>query len=174
MKVNGDCGMCETTIEKVGNKKNQYKTDWDADTKLAIITYDSKKTGLDAILKNIALSGYDNVSYLAPDEAYAKLPGCCQYKRDKKAVVKTITEPTTDAMGSLPNHTGHTAISANQPATKSCALSFSSTSPASFLTTLFTPNLFCSFSSVLFSKLTDIFPPFTGSINIVLELVCES
>ena len=114
VKVNGDCGMCETTIEKVGNKKNQYKTDWDADTKLAIITYDSKKTGLDAILKNIALSGYDNVSYLAPDEAYAKLPGCCQYKRDKKAVVKTITEPTTDAMGSLPNHTGHTAMDMQQ------------------------------------------------------------
>jgi len=114
VKVNGDCGMCETTIEKVGNKKNQNKTDWDADTKLAIITYDSKKTGLDAILKNIALSGYDNVSYLAPDEAYAKLPGCCQYKRDKKAVVKTITEPTTDAMGSLPNHTGHTAMDMQQ------------------------------------------------------------
>ena len=25
VKINGDCGMCETTIEKVGNKKNQYK-----------------------------------------------------------------------------------------------------------------------------------------------------
>lgn len=108
VKINGDCGMCETTIEKVGNKKNQYKTDWDADTKLAIITYDSKKTGLDAILKNIALSGYDNVSYLAPDEAYAKLPGCCQYKREKKAAVKTSTEPTTDATASMQNHTGHT------------------------------------------------------------------
>ena len=70
VKINGDCGMCETTIEKAGSKKKkQYKTDWDADTKLAIITYDSKKAGLDAILKNIALSGYDNVSYLAPDEA---------------------------------------------------------------------------------------------------------
>lgn len=108
VKINGDCGMCETTIEKVGNKKNQYKTDWDADTKLAIITYDSKKTGLDAILKNIALSGYDNVSYLAPDEAYAKLPGCCQYKREKKAAVKTSTEPTTDATASMQNHTDHT------------------------------------------------------------------
>jgi copper chaperone CopZ len=114
VKVNGDCGMCETTIEKVGNKKNQYKTDWDADTKLAIITYDSKKTGLDAILKNIALSGYDNISYLAPDEAYAKLPGCCQYKREKKAVAKTVTEPTIDATGSMPNHTGHTAMDMQQ------------------------------------------------------------
>ena len=108
VKVNGDCGMCETTIEKVGSKKKHYKTDWDADTKLAIITYDSKKTGLDAILKSIALSGYDNVKYLAPDEAYYKLPGCCQYKREKKAVVKTSTEPTTDATASKQDHTGHT------------------------------------------------------------------
>ena len=114
VKINGDCGMCETTIEKVGNKKNQYKTDWDADTKLAIITYDSKKAGLDAILKNIALSGYDNVSYLAPDEAYAKLPGCCQYKRERKAVVKTNTAPATDAMPSMQNHTGHTGMDMQQ------------------------------------------------------------
>ncbi len=108
VKVNGDCGMCETTIEKVGNKKKQYKTEWDADTKLAIITYDTKKTSLDAILKNIALSGYDNVKYLAPDEAYYKLPDCCQYKREKKAMVKTNTELTTDAMASKSTHTDHT------------------------------------------------------------------
>ncbi len=107
VKVNGDCGMCETIIEKVGNKKNQYETAWDADTKLAIITYDSKKTGLDVILKNIALSGYDNVKYLAPDEAYNKLPECCQYKREKKAIVKTMTEPTTDVTGSTPNNASH-------------------------------------------------------------------
>jgi Protein of unknown function (DUF3347) len=104
VKVNGDCSMCKITIEKVGSKKKQYKTDWDADTKLAIITYDNKKAGLDAILKNIALSGYDNVKYLAPDEAYYKLPNCCQYKREKKEIVKPITESTA----SMQNHNNHT------------------------------------------------------------------
>lgn len=108
VKVNGDCGMCETTIEKAGYKKKEYKTEWDADTKLAVITYDTKKSSLDAILKNIALSGYDNVKYLAPDEAYNKLPGCCQYKREKKAIVKTNAASTTPSTGSIPNHTGHT------------------------------------------------------------------
>ena len=118
VKVYGDCGMCETTIEKAGNKKKQYKTDWDADTKMAIITYDSKKTDLDAVLKSIALSGYDNVKYLAPDEAYNKLPGCCKYKREEKRTVKTVTEkPMTDAMGSMPNHAGHNDenMTANMP-----------------------------------------------------------
>jgi copper chaperone CopZ len=114
IKVYGNCGMCETTIEKAGSKTKLYKTDWNVDTKMASITYDSKKTSADAVLKTIALSGYDNVSYLAPDEAYAKLPGCCKYDREKKAVVKTITEPTTDAMGSMLNHTGHTAMDMQQ------------------------------------------------------------
>ncbi len=107
VKVYGDCGMCETTIEKAGNKKKLYKTDWDADTKIATITYDSKKTNLDAVLKNIALSGYDNVKYLAPDEAYNKLQDCCKYKREGKTAVKSTEKPMTDKMGSMPDHAGH-------------------------------------------------------------------
>jgi hypothetical protein len=108
VKIYGDCGMCETIIEKAGSKKKQYKTDWDADTKMATIIYDSKKTGLDAILKSIALSGYDNLKYLAPDEAYNKLPECCQYKREEKQSIKMAADkPMTDAMGSIVNHTGH-------------------------------------------------------------------
>jgi hypothetical protein len=108
VKIYGDCGMCETIIEKAGSKKKQYQTDWDADTKMATIIYDSKKTGLDAILKSIALSGYDNLKYLAPDEAYNKLPECCQYKREEKRSIKMAADkPMTDAMGSIVNHTGH-------------------------------------------------------------------
>jgi copper chaperone CopZ len=114
IKVYGNCGMCETTIEKAGSKTKLYKTDWNADTKMASITYDSKKTSADAVLKSIALSGYDNVNYLAPDDAYNKLHDCCKYDREKKAVVKTVTEPTTDAMSFMPSHTGHTAMDMQQ------------------------------------------------------------
>lgn len=83
VKVYGNCGMCETTIEKAANKKKISKADWNEETKIASITYDSKKTTLDAVLKNIALAGYDNQSFLAPDAAYNKLPGCCKYEREK-------------------------------------------------------------------------------------------
>lgn len=107
VKVYGNCGMCKTTIEKSGSKKKLYKTDWNEYTKMATITYDSKQTNTDAVLKSIALSGYDNVNYLAPDDVYNKLHGCCKYDREKKAVTKTETNPSADASVSMQNHNNH-------------------------------------------------------------------
>jgi len=90
VKIYGNCGMCETTIETAGNIKKVAKVDWDKDTKIAIITYDSTKTNQDVILKRIALAGYDSDKFLAPDDVYSKLHGCCQYERvTKTAIVKT-------------------------------------------------------------------------------------
>ena len=104
VKVYGNCGMCESTIEKAANKKKISKADWNEETKMATITYDSKKTNLNAVLKNIALAGYDNQSFLAPDEAYNKLPGCCKYEREKKQLV---TQPAKDTANAMQNHTNH-------------------------------------------------------------------
>ncbi len=90
VKIYGNCGMCETTIETAGNVKKVAKVDWDKDTKIAIITYDSMKTNQDEILKRIALAGYDSDKFLAPDDVYSKLHGCCQYERvTKTTIVKT-------------------------------------------------------------------------------------
>ncbi|HEX6169470.1 MAG TPA: DUF3347 domain-containing protein [Chitinophagaceae bacterium] len=98
VKVFGNCEMCETTIEKAGTKSKLYKTDWNVDTKMASITYDSKKTTADAVLKSIALSGYDNASFLAPDEAYNKLHGCCKYERESKTAVAINKKETGETM----------------------------------------------------------------------------
>lgn len=84
-KVSGNCGMCESTIEKAGNVKKEAQVDWDKDKQLATITYDPQKTSPDQILKRIALAGYDNEKYLAPAEAYNNLHGCCQYERSETA-----------------------------------------------------------------------------------------
>jgi hypothetical protein len=92
VKIYGNCEMCEKTIEKAGNLKNEAQVDWNKDTKMATLIYDAKKTSVNVILKRIALSGYDNDSFLAPDDMYAKLPDCCQYKRVKKTAVST-TQP---------------------------------------------------------------------------------
>ncbi len=108
VKVYGNCGMCKTTIEKAGSKKKLYKTDWNEDTKMASITYDTKKSGIDEVLKSIALSGYDNVNYLAPNDAYNNLHGCCKYDREKKAVVKTNAKLMADEAAPIPNHGNHT------------------------------------------------------------------
>mgnify|MGYP001172929953 FL=1 len=111
VKIYGNCGMCETTIEKAGNKKKIAKVDWNKDTKMATITYDAKKTNQDEILKRIALSGYDSDKFLAPDDIYSKLPGCCQYDRVKKVVAKTET-PKVEAK--VDDHSGHNHSTTNE------------------------------------------------------------
>ncbi|MCB9182794.1 MAG: DUF3347 domain-containing protein [Flavobacteriales bacterium] len=89
VRVDGDCPMCEKTIEKVAFVKGEAHADWDVDAKTAVITIDSTRTTVDAVLRRIAEAGYDNERYLAPDKAYAGLPGCCQYERSfKHAPVK--------------------------------------------------------------------------------------
>lgn len=105
VKVYGNCGMCETTIEKAAIKSKVSNADWNEETKMATITYDSNKTTLDAVLKNIALAGYDNQSFLAPDAAYNKLPGCCKYSREKKTAM--LTQAAKDTMATMQNHTNH-------------------------------------------------------------------
>jgi copper chaperone CopZ len=84
VNVSGNCGMCQRLIEKTGTIKNIVKTDWDVETKQATITYNTKKTNIDDILKRVAAVGYDNDKYTAPDEAYNKLHSCCRYTRVAK------------------------------------------------------------------------------------------
>lgn len=88
VKVYGNCGMCETTIEKAGSIKKIASVDWNKDTQMATLTYDAKKTNQDEILKRIALVGYDSDKFLAPDDVYNNLHGCCQYDRVAKVPVK--------------------------------------------------------------------------------------
>jgi copper chaperone CopZ len=89
VKIYGNCGMCEKTIETTGSIKKVATVDWNKDTKMATLTYDSKKTNQDEILKRIALAGYDSDAFLAPDDVYANLHGCCQYDREAKVAVKS-------------------------------------------------------------------------------------
>jgi len=93
--INGNCEMCEQTIEKAGSIKNISSVDWDKTSKKASITYNPKKTTLNEVLKRIALAGYDNQEYLAPDESYAALASCCQYERSGKREMHHISANTT-------------------------------------------------------------------------------
>lgn len=99
VKIDGNCEMCENTIEGAANQKKAASVDWNKDTKQATITYDDSKTNPDEILKRVALAGYDNEKFLAPDDAYAGLPGCCKYERNrKKSELKgSVTGKSEDA-----------------------------------------------------------------------------
>ena len=81
VKIYGNCGMCKETIEEAAYKKKEAMAEWNIDSKMAIITFDSTKTNLDAILKRIAQAGYDSDEYTAPNTSYEKLHECCKYDR---------------------------------------------------------------------------------------------
>ena len=103
-KIYGNCGMCKKTIETAANVTKTAKVDWNVDTKMASITYDTKKTNPDEILKRIALAGYDSDKFLAPDAVYDKLHGCCQYDREAKIVA--TSQPAME-MTTMENHANH-------------------------------------------------------------------
>lgn len=112
-KIAGNCGMCKKTIEKAGNLKNEASVNWDKETKLATLTFDSKKTSKEAILKRIALAGYDNESYLAPKEAYESLPQCCQYDRLHKQQMDNTDKKTEETSQTKNNQTDLEKVFAN-------------------------------------------------------------
>lgn len=92
--VLGNCGMCKSTIEKAAARAGATKAVWNADTDQLSVTFDSTQTSVDAIQKAVAMSGYDNVGYKAPDDAYEKLHACCHYDRSgAPSTAKSCTEP---------------------------------------------------------------------------------
>jgi periplasmic mercuric ion binding protein len=82
-KVWGACEMCKTRIENAVITEGATTADWDLKTKMLTVTFDPKKTSVDAFSKKLASVGHDTEKYKAPDEVYAKLPGCCHYERSK-------------------------------------------------------------------------------------------
>lgn len=110
VKIYGNCGMCETKIEKAGNIKKIANVDWNQETKMATLTYDATKTNQDEILKRIALVGYDSDKFLAPDDVYNNLHGCCQYDRVAKVPVKEETTSIA-SNGDHSNHSNHSETS---------------------------------------------------------------
>lgn len=82
-KVWGACEMCKTRIENAVKSEGASSANWDLKTKMLTVTFDSKKTGIDAFCKKLASVGHDNEKYKASDDVYAKLPACCHYERSK-------------------------------------------------------------------------------------------
>jgi periplasmic mercuric ion binding protein len=81
-KVYGNCGMCESRIEKAVNAiEGVVSADWNKETKIMEVSFDESKTDLEKIQKAIADVGHDTGKYRAKDEVYNKLPGCCLYDR---------------------------------------------------------------------------------------------
>ncbi len=80
-KVWGNCGMCETTIEGSLDGEGIYKAEWNQESKMIVVAYDTTKYSLPEIHKKIAASGYDTEMEKGNDESYKELPECCKYER---------------------------------------------------------------------------------------------
>ncbi|HXB41717.1 MAG TPA: heavy-metal-associated domain-containing protein [Bacteroidia bacterium] len=80
-KVWGNCETCKDAIENSLRIDGITTADWNMETKLIAVTYDSTKINLDKIEQKIAAAGYDNIKYKGNDAAYENLPQCCKYDR---------------------------------------------------------------------------------------------
>jgi len=83
-KVWGNCGMCEKTIEGSLKISGVSKAEWNQETKMITVSFNSKEITLAEIHKKIASVGYDTELETASDEVYNNLHGCCKYERKTK------------------------------------------------------------------------------------------
>lgn len=80
-KVWGNCDKCKKTIEDASNLDGVKERNWNVESTLMTVKFDTTKVTLDAIEQAIAKAGYDNDGYFGDDYAYGKLESCCQYER---------------------------------------------------------------------------------------------
>ena len=81
-EVAGNCGMCETRIEKAAESVDGVSAaDWDKETKMIEVSYNPEKSDVNKIQQAIAKAGHDTNLHKASNEVYDKLPGCCKYER---------------------------------------------------------------------------------------------
>lgn len=94
-KVKAKCASSKEIIESAGNQKRISTVSYNADEGIATIKFDNTKTTAETILKKIALAGFDNDQYFAPDNVYEKLAEDCKYTRDKKAADHSVHPNST-------------------------------------------------------------------------------
>lgn len=84
VKVYGNCDLCKARIEKAAKAVDGVATaNWDQKTKMMDLAFDDSKTDAHKVEMAIANAGHDTEMHRATNEAYNKLPGCCQYERAK-------------------------------------------------------------------------------------------
>ncbi|MDB5226310.1 MAG: TonB-dependent receptor [Bacteroidota bacterium] len=82
-KVWGNCENCKKRIEKAAKTEGVKTAEWSEEKKVITVTFVPSKISVDQIQQNIAKVGYDTEKYKADEDAYNKLPKCCQYDRKK-------------------------------------------------------------------------------------------
>lgn len=85
-RVEGNCGMCESRIEKAAMKVKGVKlASWDSKSKDFTVIFNENTCSLDHIKSAIVKIGHDIDTLKANQAVYDKLPACCKY-RDPKSM----------------------------------------------------------------------------------------
>nr|WP_292963323.1 MULTISPECIES: metal transporter [unclassified Allomuricauda] len=80
-EVKGNCGMCQSRIEKAAIKLKGVKfASWSSETKKFEAIIDERKISIPDIQQRIAEVGHDSEGFTAPDSVYNNLPECCKYR----------------------------------------------------------------------------------------------
>lgn len=83
--VNGVCNMCKMTIETASYLDGVTNANWDLQSKVLTLTYNTDVVSLEDINKSINKAGYDTEYTAANTQAYQALNKCCHY-RDPEVV----------------------------------------------------------------------------------------
>jgi len=79
-EVSGVCGMCEARIEKAVDVKGVKMAEYDLDTHMLTVAYNTEKISEDEIHDLINAVGHDTEKSKATDEEYNGVHGCCKYR----------------------------------------------------------------------------------------------
>ena len=81
-KVYGNCTQCKERIESALDIKGIKLAEWNIDTKVLQLVYDSTKISETQIRQKIAAVGHDTDKDKAPDNVYLRLPDCCLFREN--------------------------------------------------------------------------------------------
>jgi copper chaperone CopZ len=85
IKVYGNCGMCQSRIEKAAKSvPGVTKASWNKEDDILTVNFDDTKTTTLKIEEAESKVGHDTDHTRATDKSYNALPGCCKYERPEK------------------------------------------------------------------------------------------
>ncbi len=81
--VAGACSVCRDRILETVQAEGLHQASWDAKSQLLTLKFDQSTYQVDAAKERLLAVGHDVDGQTATEEAYAKLPSCCQYHDEK-------------------------------------------------------------------------------------------
>ncbi len=79
-EVAGVCGQCKDRIESTVSAMGAKSVNWDVDSHLLTVKFDSTKISVSQIKKKLADVGHDTDLFKSTEKNYEALPECCLYR----------------------------------------------------------------------------------------------